>query len=212
MSKIKRLLYFTAIVTSLAGCGGGAGTSTVAASTGVLLDSVVDGIAYRTATQSGLTANGGKFSYKAGETVTFSVGSVALPSVSAGAKITPFDIAGSTDINNDKVVNLLVFLQSIDDDGDPSNGISITEAARTSATTALDFSVSKSEFRALPAFRNVVVAARGSGAEPVSESVAATHFQTTIAAEGIAASNTESAAIAQQRNATFVTTAALILF
>lgn len=194
----------------LVACGGGSGSTT--ASTGVFLDSAVDGVSYSTATQSGVTSGGGMFTYIVGETVTFSVGSITLPTVTAGAKITPFDIAGSTDINNDKVVNILVFLQSIDNDGDPSNGITITEATRNSATTALDFSKTKAEFRAQTALTNIVVAARGSGAKAVSEAAAAAHFKTTIAAEGITTSITESTAVLQQRNATIVTTSAIVIF
>lgn len=214
MKGLKRVACITATAT-LTACGGGGGPNTIntsVTSTGILLDAAVDGISYKTATQSGVTADGGKFSYIEGETVNFSLGSIMLPSVTADAKITPFDIAGSTDINNDKVVNLLVFLQSIDEDGNPTNGISINEATRTSAKNSIDFSVSKAAFRVLPALTNVIVAARGPGAEPVSEALAAMHFQRTIAAEGLTASNTNSTAVTQQQNATVVTSAALTIF
>ena len=52
---------------------------------------------------------------------------VCAPAVAAAAIITPFELAGSTDITDAKVVNILRLLQSLDQDGDVYNGVAITE-------------------------------------------------------------------------------------
>ncbi len=111
---------------TLAGCGGGAPAS--GSSTGVFVDSAVEGITYQTATQSGTTNAQGEYQYAAGEAVTFSIGGVTLPSVAAKGVVTPFDMAGTKDVSNPKVLNIGLLLQSLDSDKDPSNGISISVA------------------------------------------------------------------------------------
>lgn len=75
---------------TLAGCGA---TSTPL--TGVFLDSAVSGNNYRTATQSGTTDAAGEFKFISAEQVTFSLGRIVLPTVTAGSVITPPDIAGT---------------------------------------------------------------------------------------------------------------------
>lgn len=133
-----KLILIVAAIGSLtlAGCGGGSssGTSTGSGSssgtsTGVFVDSAVQGVTYQTATQSGTTNDLGEYQYAAGETVTFSIGGVTLPPVAAKGVVTPFDMAGTKDVSNLKVLNIGLLLQSLDDDKDPSNGITIS--ART---------------------------------------------------------------------------------
>ena len=107
----------------LSACGGGGGTAadlaatTPSVSIGIFVDSPVSGISYNTATQSGKTNSKGEFFYVAGENITFSIGSIQLPAVLANATITPLDIAKTTDINQQVVSNILVLLQSLDEDG-----------------------------------------------------------------------------------------------
>lgn len=120
---------------TLAGCGGGSssGTNTGSGSssgtsTGVFVDSAVQGVTYKTATQSGTTNDLGEYQYAAGETVTFSIGGVTLPPVAAKGVVTPFDMAGTKDVSNRKVLNIGLLLQSLDSDKDPSNGITISAA------------------------------------------------------------------------------------
>ncbi|WP_016956119.1 hypothetical protein [Catenovulum agarivorans] len=97
---------------------------------GVFVDSPVEGVYYETDSQSGMTDSDGGFYYYDGEYITFSVGDVELPEVMAMYEITPMDLVPSaTDVNDETVVNLLQFLQSLDSDGDPDNGIYIDSAA-----------------------------------------------------------------------------------
>ncbi len=120
---------------ALAGCGGGsssnADSSNTDSSTGVFVDSAVQGVAYQTTTQSGTTNASGEYEYATGETVTFSIGGVTLPPVAAKAVVTPFDMVGTKDATNPKVINIGLLLQSLDSDKDPSNGITISAATIT---------------------------------------------------------------------------------
>ncbi len=57
---------------SIAGCGGGDGSSSSSSlSTGVYKDDTVDGVNYTCGSTTGITQEGGKFHYEAGDTCTF---------------------------------------------------------------------------------------------------------------------------------------------
>ena len=162
------------------------GGTTPTVLTGLFLDSAVVNIKYKTATQSGTTNERGQFNYVAGEAVTFSVGAVTLPPTPAAATITPMSLANTTDMGNNTVLNLLVFLQSLDDDGIPGNGIKIPDAANTVATTSIDFNVSPAAFRSNPVFTALVANNSGSITKtPVTTAVALAHFVDTLAANNI---------------------------
>jgi hypothetical protein len=152
---------------------------------GLFLDSAVVNIKYKTATQPGTTNALGQFNYVAGETVTFSVGSVTLPPTLAAATITPMSLANTTDMGNNTVLNLLVFLQSLDDDGIPGNGIKIPETAHAAATTSIDFNVSHAAFRTNPVFTALVANSGSAIKSPVTLASAIDHFKTTLAASNI---------------------------
>ena len=97
--------------------------------TGVFFDSAVGNLAYRTATQSGLTNARGEFRYLEGETIIFSIGEIVLPAVVAKSRVTPVDLFADGAIDHRGVVNVSRLLQSVDIDGNPDNGIDIAEAA-----------------------------------------------------------------------------------
>ena len=118
---------------------------TVIPDTGVFLDSAVIGIGYRTETLSGTTDAEGKYKYLAGETVTFFIGGLEFPATAATGIVTPLSIAATDDVTNTAVINMARLLQTLDQDGDPSNGISITQTAIDSAEP-VDFSMSTTEF------------------------------------------------------------------
>lgn len=102
--------------------------------TGVFLDSPVAGIRYRTATRSGVTDNQGRFSYLEGESVTFSIGDIDLPSAPACSVVTPLDLVGTANLNDTSVVNIARLLQTLDGNGNPTDGITILDDAHTAAT------------------------------------------------------------------------------
>lgn len=156
MSNVLRYLVSGYVFLLLASCGGGgsnnapasttptAATTTtlaVSAKTGVFIDSAVGGLAYTTATQSGMTNANGEFSYIDGESIVFNIGSIEFPSVTAAPQISPLYIFNTSDFNNTQVTNLARLLQSLDIDATPSNGISIASTAHTSAIGLIvDFS------------------------------------------------------------------------
>lgn len=195
-------LVFSAPLWLVLGCGGGGGgdsgsgtkndTNTGGGAapvvlTGKFLDAAVGNIKYNTSTQSGMTDALGQFKYVANETVTFSVGNITLPPVTAGATITPLDLAGTTDIGNNTVLNILVFLQSLDDDGNPDNGINIPATASAAATSNLDFTANPSAFRGNSAFTSLIANSGSRTKVPVTVDAAITHFNVTLASNGISA-------------------------
>ena len=136
------------------GCSSGGSSST--ALTGVFLDSPVSGLEYETDTFQGVTGSGGAFSYNRGETIRFFVGDTTLCETPAASIVTPIDcVEGATDETHPMVTNMLVFLQSIDFDNDPENGIDITELMQQKARgMRLDFDRDPAAFMEDYDFRN----------------------------------------------------------
>lgn len=197
MKKFVFGLFISAPLWFILGCGGGGGGGGDSGNggntggnapvvlTGKFLDAAVSNMKYSTASQTGMTDALGQFKYVANETVTFSVGNVTLPPVMAAGLITPLSLANTTDMGNNTVLNILVFLQSLDDDGNPDNGIRIPTAASAAATSNLDFTANASAFRANAAFASLVANSGSSTKVPVAVDAAITHFSTTLASNGI---------------------------
>ena len=132
------------------GDGGDAGGSGEVRS-GQFVDSAVANIAY-TASPSGTTGftdENGFFDFESGDTVTFSVRGVDLPSVPATGKVTinDFDKVSTTD-SGDLGLNIAILLQSLDSDGDASNGIHIPDETEETADKAanVDFDQPVNDF------------------------------------------------------------------
>ncbi|HSC66168.1 MAG TPA: pectinesterase family protein, partial [Cellvibrio sp.] len=154
-------------------------SSRAQALTGVFLDAPVSNLGYSTATLNGTTNAAGEFQYRAGEMITFSIGNLILPAVPAGSIITPFDLAGSTSLSDNKVINILRLLQSLDADGNAANGIEIPAAA-IAAGTQLDFSLAPAAFADAINVKALLQAVGGVSKELVSTEQAVTHFQSTL--------------------------------
>ncbi len=165
----------TTLILVACGGGGGGGGGSPAVATGQFTDSPVKGLQYRTASQSGETGANGEFRYLPGETVTFFVGDITLGAAAGAAKVTPFDLAGiaapttvpnsgQTNVAFDQAINLAVFLQTLDVDGNPANGIEIPAQIRTLASgLTLDFKQPRASFVNAIALRRVVGAGRTNG-------------------------------------------------
>lgn len=95
---------------------------------GVFTDSPVEGLAYRTETQQGTTDQDGSFSYRSGETISFHLGDLQLGSARAEERMSPLSLANGSDISSDLVTNMLVLLQSLDQDRKLNDGIQISPA------------------------------------------------------------------------------------
>ncbi len=85
-----------------------------------------------------------QFEYAEGDTVRFFIGDVQLgEAIEAKARITPLDLAESENART----NLMVFLQSLDTDGDHSNGIEISADTQTALTAVnIEFQANTAEF------------------------------------------------------------------
>ena len=140
-----QVLWLAAAI-ALAGCGNGEAPSRIlgAPAVGLLVDAPVAGVEFETATQSGFTTAEGEFLYRAGETVRFSLGGIDMGETTAGPFLTPVEVTGSPDPGTVDAPNaatrLLRFLQSVDADRNPSNGITIDTNTRSLAEgVGLDF-------------------------------------------------------------------------
>nr|WP_297524741.1 esterase-like activity of phytase family protein [uncultured Roseateles sp.] len=113
-----------------------------------LVDAPVEGVTYAAAPSgiTGKTGVNGVFTCKAGDMVGFSVGSVVLGSATCAATVAAADLAGTAVLTEAKLQNRLVFLQALDEDDDPTNGIKITAAVHDAQTKALDFSLAAADF------------------------------------------------------------------
>jgi len=86
----------------------------------------------------------GAFVYRPGDTITMKIGNVTLAEFDAdsiqGDVLFLQDIAGValSDVNNDYVENMAIFLQLLDEDGDPTNGIQISDATHEALADYVD--------------------------------------------------------------------------
>ena len=138
----------------LAACGGGSDSPAsadpakpvpvVGSATGVFTDAAVQGAAYTTSSGvTGTTDAQGRYSYNPNDTVSFKLGALALGSAPATAIVTPLELAGGS---ANRLQNLLVLLQSLDDDGVPGNGIKIAPAAAAALAASIDLGAAPAGF------------------------------------------------------------------
>ncbi|ASJ70354.1 hypothetical protein [Granulosicoccus antarcticus] len=152
--------------------------------TGVFLDSAVEGVSYNTETLSGVTNENGEFQYVEGESVTFSVGDLSFPLISAMETVTPIDMSEARSIYDNVVVNTIVLLQSLDVDANPSNGIEISDQAAAASAAAIDLNVAPSEFSQNPDVVNLIANSGSSNTSLIPAEVALVHFQMTLVGTG----------------------------
>lgn len=149
---------FAALFPVLAACGGGGGGGAPAPNpnptppptpsvlSGQFKDANTAGLTFTTASRSGTTDASGTFSYTAGETVEFSVGGVVIGSSAGQPVLTPVDLVAAGSIDLAEVQNIARFLLMLDENDDPTDGISISTNVRQAAAnwaqvdfTAADF-------------------------------------------------------------------------
>ena len=144
----------------IAGCGGGgssgsnggssSGVSSIGTNpepTGIFVDSPVTGLSYQQGSQSGHTDEYGVFTYDpSGGQIEFYVGAYKIGEATPGARITPGDL--SIDGQPVDEVSVAQFLQSLDDDQDPENGIDVSaaDASLDSIRVPLDFTAPAATF------------------------------------------------------------------
>jgi len=178
-----KTLLATLPVLLLTACGGSGGgnngneAEVAPLFNGYFLDSAVENLNFTTATQSGQTDALGKFTFQQDENITFSIGDIRFPSIAAATTVTPLTLFSTNDINELSVVNALRLLQSLDDDGDVSNGIRISsEAHQLASGLNIDFSSTDFESQV-----NDLIANNGAvGTTLISANQAISHFQATL--------------------------------
>jgi len=185
---IMLIRYFSAslLIFVLSACGGGGDSTAPSTSipvaqptvfTGTFVDSAVENINYKTSSSTGVTLNDGNFNYQSGEKITFSIGDINFPEVTANTYITPLDFFQTQDINQVSVVNTLRLLQSLDLDGDATNGINIPAAAHELAKNlVVDFSSNNFDEQVA----NLVLMSGAVNTVLISSEQAVYHFQQTL--------------------------------
>ncbi|MBU0674852.1 MAG: hypothetical protein KJ950_09440 [Proteobacteria bacterium] len=147
----RRFYYLVVLFSGLTamGCGGGSDDSS-RDHFGVFLDAPVKNLSYTSPSHSGRTNDQGQFRYRENESVTFRIGDIEL-GVSVGqAIVSPFELVlGADGVSHPSVSNRLRFLQTLDKDNNPANGIEISESVRTAAIgMSIDFDRPVAEFEA----------------------------------------------------------------
>ena len=131
MKKIKSAGLSLAVISTLGfvGCGSGGGSSTPTDDTqiGTFVDAPVDGLYYKTETQSGYTTLGGEYKYKNGESVIFKLGNLTLGKVKAQDIVTPYELGDSNiSVPSLKTKHIATLLQSLDENSSNTNRITIS--------------------------------------------------------------------------------------
>jgi hypothetical protein len=191
MNKVLPILSILA----LTACGGGGSSPATPTQadppapetplSGIFIDSPVSNIDYRTATRQGQTDQSGVFLYETDESVEFSLGALIIGSAIGADQITPLILAPESSIESNYVVNLVRLLQTLDVDGDPSNGISIADAAKESAVQ-IDFSQTQDAFAASPEVLALIAAGGQTTAVTAlrSKQDSLQHFAESLLAQG----------------------------
>jgi len=176
---------------ALAACGGGSDKNTSEpirlSVNGSFMDGAVEGADYVAGTSAkAATGTEGEFTCRQGETVAFSVGGIALGSAACASVITPLQLAGVSDVKDDKVVNRLLALQLLDEDNDPSNGIRITAEVKAAlAVKTVDFNAAAADFNSAMA-ANLVAAGTAYAARGIDDDrrhLVREHFEDTLASK-----------------------------
>jgi hypothetical protein len=90
------------------------------------IDAPVAGLRMISATEDVLTDEGGGAPYFPGESGTFSLGAQVLGTTVLDHKVSPLDLFPGADIDDPRVANMAMLLQSLDADGTIQEGIQIT--------------------------------------------------------------------------------------
>ncbi len=166
------------VLFSLFSCGGSGGSNE---GTGRFIDAPVGGMTWTSGDLTGVTDTNGTFFFRPSTPVTFSMGNIILGTVQGSSVVTPIDLVpGAVDETNTTVINILRFMQSIDADGIPANGIDASNTA--GAPTNIDFTQSTTAFAADTTLTALLASLPGTPSL-VSISQAQTHFQSGLLQE-----------------------------
>ncbi|QIC74030.1 hypothetical protein FSC05_10090 [Acinetobacter indicus] len=147
---MKKTLLCLTLAGLLSACGGSDNDSSSSPNpspsnttkTGVLTDGPVSGATYTINGVSKRTNAQGEFEYQEGDEITFSIGNIEIGTVTGADRITPVELADDVTTRT----NLLIFLQSLDSEGDHDDGIQIPDSVSELDADSIDFSKSTTEF------------------------------------------------------------------
>ncbi len=98
----------------------------------------IAGLHYRSSAGEGTTDSSGNYPYFDGVPVSFSIGEVSLATIPGAARHTPFALASDAPCAaTADLKHLLVLLESLDSDRDPTNGVTLPALATSATPTAL---------------------------------------------------------------------------
>jgi len=184
------LKYFiiVSIVLFTIGCGGSSDSSEKSTNktflkTGYLIDSYVEGVDYYiNGNLSGTTDKDGKFKYQEKDTITFKVGQMEIATIVSVYTDNHVTIQDLCEVrrdwaDNSKVVNIATFLQSLDEDSNPSNGITITSEIK-------DLFIQKIKLKDLD-YSEIVAMIKNLGKNVKSKNSVVSHLKQTMQTAGI---------------------------
>jgi hypothetical protein len=108
---------------------------------GQFKDANVSGLSFESGTHTGITDALGSFSCNSDQRISFAVGAVALGSSDCAEVVTPVSLIANGTPHAPAVVNIARFLQMLDSNGDPGDGIEVSDAVQMRAASwpAVDF-------------------------------------------------------------------------
>ncbi|SFV90202.1 Autotransporter adhesin [hydrothermal vent metagenome] len=125
---------------AIIGCGGsGVSSDNAKTGTGYYIDSAVEGVEYTCGNQTGITDKDGKFAFEEGKGCSFSLAGITLRKVKADK------LANGQEVFEDNLT-VAKLLQSIDADGNPDNGIQITDEVAKALKKSLEEEDCKGKF------------------------------------------------------------------
>lgn len=94
---------------------------------GYFVDAPVEGLYYESGVFSGYTDKNGKFEYEIGKKVVFKIGQTVLGEITPSNNFKFYTPSNFEGIDENKLFEMLSLLQTLDDDNNPDNGITINK-------------------------------------------------------------------------------------
>ncbi len=148
------LFLLSALLTACGGSSSGGSSSSAASASqqeGQFVDSPITGLGYRPGNEIDVRLTGprGEFQFTSGQSIAFSLGGIQLGSAPGQPFITPTTLANG---NESIRTNLARFFQTLDNDGNPDNGIilapRVRDRAQALSLSLAAFSVDPADFAA----------------------------------------------------------------
>lgn len=171
-ARILLVLVFSVVVAACGPSGGGGGSSVApSAKTGRLVDSPIANMAYaiNTGAYTAVTNDNGEFDYLEGDVIAFKLGVIDFGQTKAAPIVTLQDLDDNPARSgiSDSALNKSRLLLTLDADGDPSNGIQLSDATVAAASdeslSNLSFDTSPSTFEDQEGLDSFVSENKGDG-------------------------------------------------